>query len=304
MTDTLMIKTACADLLERFEYGREAVSVILKNYDAVTAHRYAAELLCSHAEAYGEGRLDFGALNDDAKAAAELCGISEYECRLVFYIALLPYSKPYYDRAGLSETVWYDSILDFKWKMLECLDIYGTYGIFSPWMGRWFTAERAAFGRLEFDLTEAKTDYTSGEVYVKRGDTVVAVHIPSRSRYSFTVESCRESYRQAYEYFKGRIGSPVVFSCCSWMIWSENARLLPETSGIRAFASDYDLTADYDGSGHLWRIYGRTDCSDVASLPENTSLQRIYKRYMRERGAIGVSQGYFCYEQRFCSTNI
>ena len=83
------------------------------------------------------------------------------------------------------------------------------------------------------------------------------------------------------------------------MTWSKNAELLPESSRIREFASDYDVTADYDGSGHLWRIFGNADVSDVASLPENTGLRRIYKEYMMKNGAIGTGQGYFCYEHRF-----
>jgi hypothetical protein len=183
--------------------------------------------------------------------------------------------------------------------MLECLDMYGVYGIFTTWMGKGVTAESAAFGRLEFDINFAKTDYRSGEVYIKAGAPVVAVHIPSRSRYSFDTESCKESYRRAYEYYSKHVGTPLIFSCCSWMTWSKNAELLPEGSGIRRFAADYDVTADYDGSGHLWRIFGNADLSDIASLPERTGLQRIYKAYMSENGTIGTGQGYFCYEHRF-----
>ena len=302
MTCISELRDGLSRLLGDFEYGESISKTVLKNFDTAVGNSRAAELLLGHVRAYRCGALDFNALTDDASSVSELCGISEYECRAVFYLTLLPYSRPYYEGAGLCDTVWYDSILDFKWKMLECIDIYGSCGIFSPWMGLWFTAERAAFGRLEFDLTAAKTDYVSGELSLKQGDTVVAVHIPSRSRYDFSRESCMESYRQAYEYFKDRIAAPIAFSCCSWLTWSENNRLLPETSGIRAFASDYDLTADYDGSGHLWRIYGKMDCSDISSLPERTGLQRIYKRYMEKNGNIGVSQGYFFYEQRLCST--
>lgn len=293
------IREELVALLCRFEYGEEASAAILKHFDIIMADVEAAKHLCARIEAYKSGAFDLDALEADVRLAGETDGVSEYEARLVFYLALLPYSEPYYRDAGLGETVWYDSLLDFKWKMLECLDMYGEYGIFSPWMGKWFTAERAAFGRLEFDLTSAKTDYRSREAEIRAGDTVVAVHIPSRSRYPFSAETCRESYRQAYEYYSKRLGTPLFFSCCSWMTWSKNAELLGKGSRIREFAADYDVTADYDGSGHLWRIFGKVDTSDIASLPEDTGLRRIYKAYMLENGSIGCGQGYFCYEHRF-----
>lgn len=298
------IRAKYAELLGVFEYGDTATAAILKNFDKLTGHSQLSDKLCAHYESYSNGTLDMGVLNSDVEYSAEVSGMSVYECRLVLYTSLLSLSRAYYDNAGLSKTVWYDSILDFKWKMEECLDIHGVYGIFTTWMDKWFFAKRAAFGRLEFDLNVAKADYVSGDVSVKAGDPVVAVHIPSRSRYEFTRESCKESYRMAYEYFKSIIGTPMIFGCCSWMVWEENQRLLPESSRVRAFAADYDIVASYDGSDHLWRIYGRADCSDIASLPERTGLQRIYKSYLLEHGKIGSSQGYFCYEHRFGSTNL
>lgn len=94
-------------------------------------------------------------------------------------------------------------------------------------------------------------------------------------------------YLQAYEYLGERLGTPLVFSCCSWMTRGENQRLLPETSGIRAFASDHDLTPDYDGSGHLWSIFGRTDCCDVSSCPR-VPLLSAYKSNICLRAAISA----------------
>lgn len=302
--DMLNKRAELACFLEKFDYGEVATAAILKNLHMLMSDSETAKSLILHTERYKAEELDFDALNADARSAAERCGISEYESRLVFYLLLLLYSEPYYRRAGLDETVRYDSLLDFKWKMLECLDIYGVYGIFTTWMGKWFVAERAAFGRLEFDIAAAKTDYRSGDVEIKAGDPVVAVHIPSRSRYGFSAETCRESYRQAYEYYSKRLGTPLIFSCCSWMTWSKNSELLPASSRIREFASAFDVVADYDGSGHLWRIFGNSDTADIASLPEDTGLRRIYKAYMLENGTIGTGQGYFCYEHRFGSHSI
>lgn len=297
--DMKEIRAELAAFIRRFDYGDQAEAAILKNFDILMTDTESAEALFAHIEAYKSRAFDFEALEADLRRGAQTCNVSEYESRLAFYLSLLPYSEPYYRDAGLDGTVWYDSLLDFKWKMLECVDIHGVCGIFTTWMGKWFTAERAAFGRLEFDLNTAKTDYRSGSVEIKAGDPVVAVHIPSRSRYPFSRQSCRESYRQAYEYYGKRLGTPLVFSCCSWMVWSENSRLLDEGSRIREFAADYDVSVDYDGSGHLWRIFGNADISDIASLPEDTGLQRIYKAYMLEHGSIGNGQGYFCYEHRF-----
>ncbi len=54
----------------------------------------------------------------------------------------------------------------------------------------------------------------------------------------------------------------------------------------------YETEPDPQG-GDLWRIFGRPDCSDTASLPEETSLQRVYKQWLLAGGTPGAGRGLF-----------
>lgn len=295
------IRQGSENFLRQYEYDENDITAIMWNFD-LTAQGKVADLLIEHAENYRAEVFDYTKLATDAASASETVGLTEYECRLVFLLALLPYTETYFRKAGANDRIIRDSLLDFKWKLDECKKIYGTRGIFSSWMGKWLTAERFALGRLEFELTPALGEYKKGTANVKIGDTVIGVHIPSNSLYPFNSDTCREAYRQAHEFFSPKVGAPIIFECCSWMTWEENLRLLPSTSKIREFAANYDIVSTSEAMYHAWRIFGTMDMSDPAKLPERTMLQRIYKKILTSGGSICASLGYFCYEDKFLNT--
>ena len=86
----------------------------------------------------------------------------------------------------------------------------------------------------------------------------------------------------------------MLFMCESWMLLPEHKDILPEGTNIRRFMEEYELGVFIERDGDLWRIFGRpnSECKNYSTLPEDTSLRRIYKKYLLGGGRIGECIGY------------
>lgn len=257
----------------------------------------AKAALEGHIEEYKRGILDWDKITSDAEQYAPKIGIHEYTARFLFYTALIPYSFHHFEERGLGYTEWYDSMIDFKWKVDECVKCYGITGTFVNWFRSFFTAERVAFGRLQFNLVTAEYDYKSCQFDIKKGDSLVTVHIPSDTRTPFNRENREASYKRAAAHFSKILGtSEVIFRCGTWLLHPAHRDILPASSNIRSFLDDFELDLNSfkpDGGSNIWRIfYVRPYDGNVDALPETTSLMRIYKKFIKDGGATGDMTGF------------
>lgn len=290
------IKENLTEVLREFEYDAECCEAMEATCDKMLADEATRDALCEKLELYRGGELDWKGLTAVADEAAERLGIHKAATRLVAYISLVPYSYHFFEERGLGRREWYDSMIDLKWKARETRSVDGLWGTHTDWFREFFTAERVAFGRLQFNYAKAPVDFECEEFSVRKGDRVVAIHIPTDDRAPFDKAHREAAYDGARRFFaKDFEGGRVIFYCSTWLLFKEHERLLPEGSNIRDFLGDFHLVPNgfVASEGNIWRIFGIRDYNgDPDSLPEDSSLMRIYKQFMKDGGVIGTQIGY------------
>ena len=284
--------------LADFDFDKEAAESVLIAFDRILACDGLGEELAEYIEAYKNGCLDYDALCRAAEEAAAISGIHPSEASFIYTASLCNFALPYYERAGLDKNVWYDSMMDFKWKIREHKKLHGIWGTnTAAWHKRFFSAERMAFGRLQFNLLECERDFKGKSVEVAKGQTVVTIHIPTDDRTPFSRENRVKSYKRAAEYFARFFeGGKFVFRCGTWLLHPEHRNILPEGSNIRSFLDDFELDGDSftETSSNIWRLfYVNSWDGNPDSLPEETSLMKIYKNFIRSGGRLGSMVGFF-----------
>lgn len=291
------MKNELIKYLADFDYPDEYKNVFIPAMDKLLASKEAANCISKHIEDYKRGELNWDMITDDSKKYAETVGIHKYTLRFLFYTALIPYSYRHFEEKGLGYTEWYDSMIDFKWKVDECVKCYGVVGVFVNWFESFFSADRVTFGRLQFNLVDAGYDYKSCHFDIKKGEKLVTVHIPSDTRTPFNKENREAAYKRAAAHFSKILGKKeVIFRCGTWLLHPAHKDILPTTSNIRDFENDFEIdhnSFNPDGGSNIWRLFYVRDYSgDPDTLPESTSLMRIYKRFIKDGGVTGTMVGY------------
>jgi len=112
------------------------------------------------------------------------------------------------------------------------------------------------------------------ECLLRRGDPVLDVHIP---RYApFTVEACRDSLRQACDFFPAQYPQRLFKAtfCHTWFFTPQLQQILPAESNIVRFQREFYLFPHPGGPGFLWSfVFSETEF-DPAKAPRDTSLRR------------------------------
>lgn len=285
LTDALGVK----QLLAPWDYTPDAVQTYGRALEAAMGHSAARAVLEHTASAYEAGE-DVGIRDVLAKmdSFADACGESAYTMRMLPYLCLLEPAKAKYVAAGLSETIYHDSFADLLWKTRECHRVYGVWGSFvAPWFYRFFELRCFALGRLQFEAVSFQADAP-----LPRGERVINVHIPSSG--PLCVSQCEDSYARAVDFFGFAPGDTVPFVCDSWLLYPLCAQL-PEDSGIRRFAANYQLLYVIDDPNYsdLWILFGKPWDGNASALPEDTTLRRIFKRHLLSQGSVGRGYGLY-----------
>ena len=298
------MKNAYRHDLEKFmrEIGfhKEPIDSLLSAFDRVWENEKCRAYLLSHVDKYRDtGEIDFGMVSNDAALSAIELKSGQYEAFMLFDLCCAMYSYPVYEKKNLSKKVWIDSMSDFRFKLIECYKMYGEWGTFVQWFARFYSAECIKFNRLEFELETAPGDFECEDFSIKKGQRVVNVHIPSDEEIPLTKEECDRSYAEAAEFFAPYFTDiPLIFMCGSWLLHDAMRDFLPEDSNILRFASEYYIADTWDSSGDLWRIYYADYEKAPEHLPEETSLQRGYKRHLMKGGRLGAALGYKKHEKK------
>ena len=118
----------------------------------------------------------------ETEAREEALGVNRYLLDALMLWCCWEEVKVRYEKQGLPVEIYYKSLEDMKWKMLECYEIHGVYGNFvGHWYDGFFNLTRFGLGRLQFELRpfEGKKDCGLDGVRIHPGDTVINMHIPS-----------------------------------------------------------------------------------------------------------------------------
>ncbi len=224
--------------------------------------------------------------------------IPDHLANLVIYLFLGKETYYHYLDRHIDPSIFFDSMTDIVVWELTCEKDRKDIGLLETgWIDCTLRQAIYRLGRFQYEPTTFESaDIRIGDHIVKKGDRVLSVHIPEGG--SMTEEARRDSYERAIKFFSDY--EHHVFVCDSWLLYPGHYKCLPETSNIIGFMNDFSIIHSHEhrGTGDLWRIYGFDyDLRDFESLPETTSVQRYYKKYLIEtQGKNGSGYGVFMIE--------
>lgn len=295
----MISKNELSTLFEQLEIEKEAEQVIFDVLFEIEKNSEARQIFLPLYNRYkNEHKLDYKNLTDEVlPRMSELVSVHRYKLNMAVLFSILPYSIYFYNEESVTFEIWKNSVLDFKWKMLDCYDINGFFGIRTaslPWFERWFFGKRFAFHRLQFETNNSYIDYKSENFDIKKGDLYVSVHIPSsRGGVKFDKKNRDISYAMAKAYYAPQFkDGQVLFSCDSWLLAPYHSEILPESSNIRQFKEEFEIAETGPVSWHLPMIFNTEDLSNPEKLPENSAIQKHYKKLLIEKRDILGAHGF------------
>ena len=282
------------DLLEKIGFTPEETEEILENYGFLSKNPTFFEILQSAEKQYREsGSCDYEEIYEKAGKAAQACGIHSTVGGLCFFVHLLPEAEKKYKLASLPDSLFNDSFSDLVYKARLTKERFGVMGEFTSWFGRFYDLTRFKIGRLEYETYKLKYDYKG----YKSGDEAINIHIPEDG----ALDRARvlSSYADAAKFYADKAkDNTLVLICSSWLLSKELRDMLPKNSNIRAFSEDFDILNYRREKGFPdgWRVFGNDMSENADELPANTSLQRLYRKYLKTHKTTTVGYGAFLYK--------
>ncbi len=277
-----------------FAYETEDAAYLCEVYTRITqneeAHRCLEQAMALY-EAMPCDHAKIVALADDI---ARLLPLHEYTTELLVYICLSRSLHERYRARGIEDEVFVDTLLDLRYKLEECKAVKGVIGSFvASWFAGFFDMTRFALGRLQFEIISFGEHYEKDGKVLTPDSAVINVHIP-RTGTPLDQASCEEAYRRAALFFADKLHGEIAFVCYSWLLYPENATILPTHSNIVRFASQYDIVkwGISKDKVDLWRLFD-TDEQHPDRLPVDTTARRRYVEHIKRGGKLGWGYGVF-----------
>lgn len=289
------------DFCKEFGLPNEALEYLSEEYEKLKAVPSAFEAFSKYVSMYEKDyEMDFTPIFDAMGEISKVSGVKKYTLDYLYMISLVPHLKELYEQKGIAYEILYDSVCDLKWKIFECKELYKFWGTFVGWWTiGFFKLKRFAFGRLQFNLRTFSRDFEHNGTVYKEGDIYLDVHIPSSGPLKY--DECISSYKRAAEFFKDYfVDKPIIFGCRSWILSSNNYKILPETSNVLSFMKDYTILEEKkdDNNSNLWRIFGTFSLpSNPENLPQDTSLRRAFVKWLNNGNTIDEAFGILMYEK-------
>ena len=286
-----------AMLMERLTFPAEAREVLLSAFDRVAESPVAAAWWNRLVARYEvTEKCNYPAMIEDVRALADTLSIHRHTLEMLLFLALGKKLRARYAERGIDELIYYDSLMDLRYKLEECRLVHGTVGSFvSLWFSGFYTLARFALGRLQFEMTTLKAPYTVGGETLPEGSKAINIHIP-RTGTRLYHDEVLASYRRAAETFADAFGdASILFTCHSWMLDPWHAEVLAPESNMVQFLRDFALVerGDYDDYKEAWRLFDCLVGDDPDVLPADTTLRRAYVEKMRRGQPTSWGRGVF-----------
>lgn len=204
-----------------------------------------------------------------------------------------------YQVLGIDDTVFLDTMKCLPRFLYETKELYGRW-VYDRGFWTWRQTGCLLFrlGTLEFEYRKLESVEPIPDG-LQIGDPVISVHIPSNAH--LKRDQLDSSYSQARKFFSSSMispwseGRPKAILCDSWLLSPTLDLLLPETSGIRIFSSDYRRYHEQTDSNSFYRwLYQLPSPVPYHELPEKTSLQKALKQHLLSGGHMGMAWGRLC----------
>lgn len=283
------------DFFTKFGYDYSDTQFLLFTYDRIMGREDTAAVWNEAISIYERDmNCDFNLIISLAKDVAQRLDMHSYTAELLIFICLSKRLREIYVERGISLDIFYNSMLDLKYKLDECKTVKGVVGSFvSWWFDRFFKLERVALGRLQFEVDKFDQYYERDGRVMTPESYAINVHIP-RTLTHLTTESCDEAFAMAKMYFADEVGKNCPFICHSWMLYPDNKKILPEHCNVYKFMSRFDIFdyADDPELEDLWRIFD-TDEKNPDKLPTDTTMRRCFVNHLKNGGQLGWGHGIF-----------
>lgn len=286
------------NFLQEYDFPQEGTQSLLGVLEQVLTHDTLAPALLEAVAEYERTnpteQEQMMAILEKLREAIGQTDFSAYAVELLFFILCMKHLRVRYEAAGLPVS-YYDGVaVDLRAKLIECYNLKGIWGATTGnWFCRFFSMGRFPIGRLQFEYIPFPAAYCNEALLHLAGQPVVSVHIPSIG--PLRPEDVRASMAEAAAFYAPRFPDRNVFFIChSWLLFPGHREMLPESSGICRFMDEFELAKSFpDPKQHdLWRIFYTEKYDDLDALPQNTSLQRAYVRWLKEGKAVGGGLGF------------
>ncbi len=275
-------------------YTDDDAAYLCSVYDRIEADGTARGCFEQALAEYEKETCDYARLIALADEAAASTGMHEYTAELLVYVCLSKVLRERYRERGIDEAIFWNSMLDLRYKVEECKAVKGVVGSFvATWFEGFFNLTRFALGRLQFELVPFGHTYEKDGKTLTSDSVVINVHIP-RTGTPLGVDECERAYALAAAFFADEIKGDIAFVCHSWLLYPENEHILSERSNIVRFMKKYELVASGidKNKADLWRLFD-TDEQRPDRLPTDTTARRLYAEHIRKGGKLGWGYGVF-----------
>ena len=298
--DKSTLRSSIFYYMEKLRFPADAVADILAAFDKIAANGTEfARLLQIVTDYEANYQLHFTPLHEEVERICGETQVHAYTGKLLFYLCLADALRAHYRREGIDEQIFWQSLLDFSYKLEECRLVYGINGNSTGmWPSGFFKLQLFALGRLQFELTTLKKSYTCAGITLPEGQLAIGVHIP-RTGGPLLHEDVQAAYRMAADFFgKHFAHGPTVFTCHSWLLDPWNLTVLKPSANLTAFIRDFEIveTKDYADYSQLWRLFDCNYNGDPDALPADTSLRRAYVERVRRGEKTGCGRGIFIFK--------
>ena len=235
----------------------------------------------------------------DLLKTSEDCGAAigehKYRMQMIFAYYCFSLMEEKYERAGISHDVYLETIKDFRFRVYECREVYHFNGIFVAW---WYyficNLSIHKIDELEFERTVAEFDYDGKGVTVRKGEPIIAIHIPPKFRMNraTVTKAIKESYK--YYGFSGK----VAYQCESWLLYPDFENVFVVGGNVMEFRSFFDVigSTDQESFENCWRVFKVGEIDSLDTLPTDTRLQRNMLKHLREGKKTGDGFGVLVFD--------
>ncbi len=289
-----------AQIMKRIEFPDEAAEFLAKEWGEVCGGPIGKQILEGCDEYESSEKPDFDLILDKISVVSEKENRKPSTEHMLFFLLLSRHLREKYKKLNYSDEIFFDTVQDLKWKLLECMANDGCWGIIcSGWECGFYVPDRFAIGRLQYELWNHPKRYSAHGITVQPGSIVLAMHIPSSG--PLTPELCMDSFKKAHAFYKDFFPSGItVFTVGSWLLFPKHREFLPENSNILKFMDFFDIYDFHEEEpgerNDMWRIFGKDWNLPAEQLPRDTGLRRAYADWLQKGGTVGYADGIFFFD--------
>ena len=306
------MRTYFENFMEEYDYPTEARAMLLSAYDKLSDENEFWMLIENYynyeksleykCPLHGKMMEKFRKNKEVIEPLCEKLGINSNTGFTAFFICVSKETKDISKKWNWTEDMYKRGMADIKCKLLEGYGHTGNWGVtVTSWISYILDGVMNSIGRLQFFYKEHEgEDVTISGHTLKNGESYIDIHIPA-SKESFGKEARLDAYGKACRYFSELYGKDICFfGCKSWLLFEHNHEILDEKSNIVSFMNDFKIISSepYENKRQeMWRIFGDEAAKgELKNLPENSSLQRSYKKWLLDGNMPGEGKGFFVYD--------